>query len=43
MPGGSDHYRTFLGSLISIVIIILLIGYAAYKATDLIEFNDYKL
>ena len=43
MPGGDDEYRTFLGSLISIFILCLILGFAGYKLGDLIEFNDYKL
>ena len=43
MPGGDDEHRTFLGSIISIIIWCLIIGFAGYKLDDLIESNEYKL
>ena len=43
MPDHRNQYRTILGSFLSIVTFMLVLGYAGYKFTDLVEFNDYKL
>ena len=43
MPDQEPKYRSFLGAIISLITILLVISYAFYKITDLIEFNSYDL
>ena len=43
MPDHRENYRSIMGSLLSVLTFTLVLGYAAYKFIDLIEYNDYKL
>ena len=43
LPDGEDEYRSFLGSLLSLLTAILLVGYGAYKIEELATNSDYKI
>ena len=43
MPDHRDRYRTILGSFLSIVTFILVLGYGSYKITDLLDYKDFTL
>ena len=43
MPDHRDRYRTLLGSFLSVMTLVLVLAYAGYKLTDLMDYNDYKL
>ena len=43
LPDEKANYRTFLGSLLSLLTIFLLIGFAAYKLTAISVNSDYKI
>ena len=36
-------YRTFLGSVLSLVTIVVLVGYASYKMLRLSSMRDYQI
>ena len=43
MPDHRDRYRTILGSFLSIITLVLLLGYGGYKFSNLLEYEDFKL
>ena len=43
LPDGENKYRSFLGSLLSLLTAILLVGYGAYKIQELASNSDYKI
>ena len=42
LPNGEDEYRSFLGSFPSLLLAMLLLGYATYKIEGLTLNSDYK-
>ena len=43
MPDHRDRYRTILGSFLSLITFVLVMGYAGYKFGNLLDYKDYKL
>ena len=43
MPDHEPEYRTLTGFFFSLLTILLLLSYAAYKFLDLVQLNDYRL
>ena len=43
LPDKKDSYRTFLGSLLSLLTVFLLIGFATYKLIAISTNSDYKI
>ena len=43
MPDHRDRYRTMLGSFLTIITFILVLGYGSYKITDLTDYKDFTL
>ena len=43
MPDHRGHYNTFLGAALTIVTLVILMLYGAFKAINLIEMQDYNL
>ena len=43
MPDHRDRYRTVLGAGLTILTFTLLLAFGAYKISDLIYYNDFKL
>mmetsp|Transcript_3956 Transcript_3956/g.4738 ORF Transcript_3956/g.4738 Transcript_3956/m.4738 type:complete len:225 (-) Transcript_3956:1540-2214(-) len=43
LPDGSDQYKSFLGSLLSILTVMTLLSYATYKFSSLVSYSDYKV
>lgn len=43
MPDHTDAYRTFLGATLSILTFLTIIGYGAYKVSDMLDSDDYKI
>ena len=43
LPGEEDRYRTFLGSMLSLVTICILVGYGTFKTLDLLNYEDYQV
>ena len=43
MPDHESTYRSAVGTMLSILTLILMVSYSTYKLIDLIELNDYKI
>ena len=43
LPDGSDTYKSFLGSMLSLLTIITLAFYSIFKLSVLISYSDYKI
>ena len=43
MPDHEATYRSCIGTVLSILTLILVFSYSTYKFIDLIELNDYKI
>lgn len=43
MPDGKPMYRTLLGSVLSIITVVVLLSYAVYKSIVMGNLNDYKI
>ena len=43
MPDGEGQYKSFLGSIFSIITLLTMLSYASYKFTALISYSDYKI
>jgi len=43
LPDGTNQYRTFLGSMLSITTLLAVVLFAAYKLVTLITFEDFKI
>ena len=43
LPDENGMYRTFLGSMLSLLTIVTVIIYGAYKTNDLVRKRDYKV
>lgn len=43
LPDGNGMYRTFLGSLLSIITLVLIITYGSFKASELFSKQDYQV
>ena len=43
MPNQNDYYRSYLGTFMSLLTIIIIISYASFKFRDLLQFSDYQL
>ena len=42
-PNGKEAYGTFIGSLFSIVTLVIILSYASYKFLNLINYTDYQI
>ena len=43
LPDRQQHYRTFLGSLLTILTISIILPYVVWKVTIMVSMTDYKL
>ena len=43
LPDGRNEYRTFTGGILSIVTVIVMLGFAGYKFSVLVQSSDYKV
>ena len=43
LPDNQRSYRTFLGSVMSLITFMILTFYAAYKITELVDHTDFQL
>ena len=43
MPGNTDQYRTVLGTIFTILTLLLVMSYGSYKFQVLLDYQDYKL
>ena len=43
LPDESGMYRTFMGSMLSLLTIVTVIIYGGYKTNDLVNKRDYKV
>ena len=43
MPGNTDQYRSMLGSIFTIITLMLLLSYASFKFSTLAKYEDYRL
>ena len=41
LPDGHDTYRTFLGSLMSVITLVTMLAYGSYKVSMLTQMEDY--
>ena len=43
LPDGQAQYRTFLGTMLSLLTFFVVVTYAGYKLRDLFEYGQYKV
>ena len=43
LPDQSDRYRSFIGSIMSLITSVLLLLYAGYKLNIMVRYRDYKI
>ena len=43
LPDGHDTYRTFIGSILSVITIVTIAMYGTYKFTELMGEEDYRV
>ena len=43
LPNGKNTYKSFLGSVLSLLTLLLLLFYAGYKLDKMVSFSDYKI
>ncbi len=43
MPDGHDTYRTFLGSILSVITLVIMLAYGSYKVSMLAQLEDYDV
>ena len=43
LPDRQQHYRTFLGSLLTLLTMSIILPYVVWKVTIMVSMTDYKL
>lgn len=43
LPDGKTQYRTLLGSILSIITIVVVMSYGSIKMASMVNYSDYKV
>ena len=43
MPDNNEYYKTYLGALFSVLTLIFMLSYGAFKFTDFWNYKNYQL
>ena len=43
IPGGEEHYKTFLGSIVSVITILIMLFYGTFNFLKLVNREDYNV